>query len=113
MLDTTALALPVFLKSGISIYEEELMTVLARTLIGGRLAHLNIRRFAITDKGYTGLVLTLAEKGDRFAAFKTCRAPFVLRKKESMYVFIGNAHFDGLERICLDTTEMEKVLLGR
>lgn len=81
------------------------------TYLGGRLAHLNMRRFAVTEKGYMGLVPTLAEKGDRIAAFKGCRAPFVLRKKENMYVLIGDAHFDGLERVCLDETEMEKVLL--
>lgn len=148
VLDTTALALLVSLERDMSIYEEELMTVLARTLfiksedcvkfyqevktqahefqeeigsdalglgymtyLGGRLAHLNMRRFAVTEKGYMGLVPTLAEKGDRIAAFKGCRAPFVLRKKENMYVLIGDAHFDGLERVCLDETEMEKVLL--
>ena len=70
-----------------------------------------MRRFAVTEKGYMGLVPTLAEKWDRIAPFKGCRAHFVLRKKESMYVLIGDAHFDGLERVRPDTTEMEKIPL--
>ena len=147
MLDTTALALPVFLERHTSIYEE-LLTVFARTLfvgskdyvefyqevkaqahdfeeetgldplgfgyrtyLRGRLLHLNMRRFAVTEKGYMGLVPTLAEKGDKIVAFKGCRAPFVLRKKENMYVIIGDAHFDGLERPRLYAKDAEKLLL--
>ncbi|KAM0800069.1 heterokaryon incompatibility protein-domain-containing protein [Usnea florida] len=148
VLDTTALALLSHLERDTSVYEEEPVIVVARTLfieskdcvafyqelkaqaldfqeeigsdplgfgystyLGGRLAHLNMRRFAVTEKGYMGFVPTLAEKGDRIAAFKGCRAPFVLRKKENMYVLIGDAHFSGLERVRLNGAEMENILL--
>ena len=148
VLDTTALALLLYLERDRSVYEEEPMTVLARTLfiesedcvafyqkvkaqahelqeeigsdplgfgyetyLGGRLKHLNMRRFAVTEKGYMGLVPTPAEKGDRIAAFKGCRAPFVLRKREHMYLLIGDAHFSGLESVRLNYAEMEKIFL--
>ena len=58
-----------------------------------------------------GLVPTPAEKGDSIAAFKGCKAPFVLRKREHMYVLIGDAHFSGLESVRLNYTEMEKIFL--
>lgn len=68
-----------------------------------------MRRFAVTEKGYMGLVPIVAEKGDTIANFKGCRTPLVLRKKENMYCLIADAEFDGLERICLSDTEMEKI----
>ena len=144
VLDTTALALLKYLERDVSIYEEDLTTVLARTLfvgmkdcvtlyqetqaqahelqeekgvdplgryLWGRLAHLNMRRFAVTEKGYMGLVPTRAEKGDRIAIFSGWRAPFVLRKKENMYILIGDSRFEGLERVHLDTEEIQKILI--
>ncbi len=148
VLDTTALALLKYLEKDVSIYEEDLTTVLARTLFLGtedcitfyqetrarphdcqeekvidplsfrslrylrkRLLHLNMRRFAVTEKGYMGLVPTLAEKGDRIAIFSGWRAPFVLRKKENMYILVGDSYFDGLERVHLDTEEIQKILI--
>ena len=148
VLDTTAIALLPYLERDRSVYEEDPVTVLARTLfvesedcvafyqkvkaqahelreetgsdplgfedttyLGGRLAYLNMRRFAVTEKGYIGLVPTLAEKGDRIAAFKGCKAPFVLREREHMYVLIGDGHFSGLQSVRLNYAEMEKIFL--
>jgi hypothetical protein len=55
------------------------------------------RRFAITERGLLGLVVSDAQVGDRICVFQGAQVPFVLRQRPNceLYNLVGECYFQG------------------
>jgi hypothetical protein len=70
------------------------------------------RCFAVTDKGYAGLVPTKTKVGDTVCILRGFAVPFILREKRPYYTLIGDCYIHGMmQGEMLDTHQATAIRL--